>query len=191
MPVKKPSPLRRGFKSWAENEAIDFRKKLSVAPTEFLSAHVLADHLCVHIHDVKEYPGDASALFRSGSGWSALTMCNCAGQKLIVFNSVHSEARQQSDLMHELAHIICDHKVPDHFRGIAIPSNIRNYNKQDEEEAIYLGGCLQIPREALLDCCKQRLDELQIAERYNASIKMVKYRMRISGVSFQVSKWKF
>jgi Zn-dependent peptidase ImmA (M78 family) len=185
--AQKKSPLRRGFANLAEKTAIEYRQRLSLSGIDFLPARALAECLSVHVHDIKECPFDATPLLKS---MSALTMYNCQGQRLIVYNSYHSEARQESDLMHELAHVICDHKVPDEHRSIAIPSNLRSFNPQDEEEAKYMGGCLQLPREALLYCFKRKMNLEQISEFYTASLEMVKYRVRISGVERQVSYWK-
>ena len=93
--------------------------------------------------------------------------------------------------MHELAHIICDHQEPAVQRAIPIPSILRNYDRVAEEEAAYLGGCLHIPREALLHCLKMKMSEAQIAEKYAASLDMVRYRIKVTGVQFQSDRWRY
>ena len=90
--------------------------------------------------------------------------------------------------MHELAHIICKHFEENPYPGIAIPDNLRGHNPRHEAEAAYLGGCLQLPRVALVHIFKQRMTEDQIIEVYGASLEMVRYRMRITGVMKQMKK---
>jgi hypothetical protein len=191
VPSNQKSQLRRGFKAASERKSLEFRERLNLRHDDFLPPRELAQLLSVFVHDISEYPGDASSLYRSEAKWSAFTIRNRLGERLIVFNSYHSESRQNSDLMHELAHIICDHQEPALQRAIPIPSILRNYDSVAEEEATYLGGCLHIPRKALLDCIKMRMSESQIAEKYVASLEMVRYRIRVTGVQLQSGRWKY
>lgn len=191
MPSNKKSLLRHGFKAESERKSLEFRERLTLRQDDFLPPRELAQLLSVSVHDISEYPGDASPLCRSEAKWSAFTIRNIRGQRLIVFNSHHSEGRQNSDLMHELAHIICDHQEPAVQKAIPIPSILRNYDPIAEAEATYLGGCLHIPRKALLSCLKERMSETQIAEKYAASLEMVRYRIRITGAKIQSDKWRY
>lgn len=186
MSIEKQNLFKRGFKAWSERTAVEFRQTLNLLPHDHLAAHALAEHLGIGVRPISEFPGDATPLFKDG--WSALTMMTRKG-RIILYNSNHTPARQQSDLMHELAHIICDHKVPDHYREIAIPSDLRHFNPSDEEEAKYLGGSLQLPREALLKAFKAQWKEDQIASFHCASIEMVRYRIGITGIMHQVRRW--
>lgn len=189
MPNQK-AQFRRGFKTDSERRSLEFRERLSIQQDDFLPPRALADLLSVFVHDILEFPGDTDLLCRSETNWSALTLRNCAGQRLIVFNSRHSESRQHSDLMHELAHIICDHQEPVIQKEIPIPSILRNYDPLAEAEAEYLGGCLQIPRDGLVDCFKMGMSAGEIAERFKASPEMVRYRISMTGVAFQASRWR-
>lgn len=120
------------------------------------------------------------------SGWSALTMTNSSDKKIIIHNTRASAARQQSDLMHELAHIICNHEivVPD---GIVLPSYMRYYDKSQEAEAEYLGAALQLPRECLVwALTKGNMSKREISTNYSASLQMVNYRINTTGIRNQI-----
>lgn len=69
---------------------------------------------------------------------------------IIRHNHLHASTRQQSNLMHELAHIICEHEQPEAHKDIALPSFMRAFDKKQEEETNYLGSALQITREGLI-----------------------------------------
>lgn len=186
MPNKKSNLLPKGFTTRSEKIAEGYRSDLSLQTHDPLMASALAAHLGVSICPISDYSKDVAALCNE---WSGVTIHDSHGKPFIVHNSFHSPARQESTLMHELAHIICGHVRADQYEGIAIPSNLRDYNPQQEQEAAYLGGCLQLPRIALLHVFKKQTTEEQIAELYGASLQMVRYRIRITGVMNQVRRW--
>lgn len=101
-------------------------------------------------------------------------------------NPTHSDARQQSNIMHELAHIICDHKVDKDKLVNSLSGFLRNYDEIQENEAEWLGACLQLPRQALLYSLKNNLSEDDIALKYCASVEMVRFRINTSGVKNQL-----
>ncbi|MBI1227801.1 MAG: ImmA/IrrE family metallo-endopeptidase [Bacteroidetes bacterium] len=189
MAPKKTSHLKHGFKAKAERIGLDFREKLSLPTFSHLPAQELATFLGVPFFPLYDCGFDTSNLYNNG--FSAFTMFNFYGQRLIVYNHFHPPARIQSDLMHELAHVICGHQPSDKYKGIPIPSDVRNYDKEAEAEAEYLGGCLQIPRDALIHACKLKMDKEQMVEFFNASLDMVNFRIRATGVERQVSRWKY
>jgi hypothetical protein len=186
--VAKTSLLPWGFKAKAEKIAIEFREKLELKNHDPLCGLILAEHLSIPVYSPEEFlpPGtDMNDLVGSKSkdnGWSALT-----NKKIIIHNHLHAPTRTQSNLMHELAHVICDHKHPETQRNIALPFFMRDYDKQHEEEANYLGSTLQITREGLLWALKKRMEIAEIAEHCNASEKMVNLRINATGVKRQLS----
>lgn len=188
--ITKPSPtLRRGFKSEAEKTAIRYRSELGIAEYLPLPASLLAQHLDVSIltpNEIKGITEDLLNLLLVGPGkdkWSAAIFIK-SDKKYIIHNPTHSLARQESNLMHELAHASCNHilcELESALSGLIIP--LRKYDHVQEAEAEHLGSCLQLPQKALYHYhhnLKKSVDE--IAAEFNASKQMVNFRLRMSGV---------
>jgi Zn-dependent peptidase ImmA (M78 family) len=116
-------------------------------------------------------------ILSNSNGWSAGIICK--KPLWIVHNSSHTLARQQSNLMHEFAHVILKHKMVGYDPKTGLPQR----RQQDEDEAVYLGGCLQIPRRGLLWAVQEKLTLSQITLHFNASEEMVRFRSNISGIS--------
>lgn len=194
--MAKISLLPRGFKAKAERTALEFRKKLELEVHDPLCGFKLAEHLSIPVYSPEEFfsPGtdmnDLVGTKSKDNGWSALTMLTGTNKKIIIHNHLHAPTRQQSNLMHELAHVICEHKHPETHKNIALPFFMRDYDKQHEEEANYLGSALQITREGLIWALKKRMELNEIAEHYNASTAMVTLRINSTGVKRQLSYLK-
>lgn len=182
--------MRRGFKTWSENQALKFRHELSLRPDEPLPAARLAEHLGIVVIAPHAVPGAthdvlAQLLKRDPSGWSAFTVA-VDGLAIVVHNAAHASPRQESDLMHELAHIICRHPA---MRIVTIAGlAIREYSEAQEEEAAWLGGCLHLPRAALWSSLREGLDTPVIMTRFNASKAMVRYRRNVTGIDVQLAR---
>jgi hypothetical protein len=184
--------LDRGFKTWAENVAINIRRDLGLPPHAPLSAHELAKHLDVVLwtpHDVPNIPADvvAQLLDHDPDGWSAVT-CLANGRACIIYNPRHSLARQNSDIAHELAHVILEHEpgriVLSHDASIVM----RSFDAKQEEEANWLGWSLLLPRTALAHATKARLGNTEIARKWVVSEQLVEYRTRMTGVLRQFGR---
>ena len=79
-----------------------------------MDPHLLAQNLKVLIWKVEDIPGLDHQyvdvlLNKDPESWSATTI-STGKTNLTILNSSHLKARQNSDIMHELAHIIIDHK---------------------------------------------------------------------------------
>lgn len=183
------SILKRGFKAEAERLAKQYRQELNIHPCHPLCAFKLASHLKTPIYDAKEFVGESDdiKLLAGSNGksceWSALTMITKSGNRIIIHNPFNSVARQQSDLMHELAHIICKHERNQKEYDFEIPFGMREFNEEQEEEAKCLGSILQLSTPCLLWAKKRKMTIWEIAEYFNASNEMVTYRMNITGIA--------
>lgn len=180
------SLLERGFKAKAERLSESFRNELAISKFDPLDAFDLAKHLKIQVFSVFELkddlkPEDYARLSDPGK-FSAMWMPNSDNEKIIIHNNFHSKKRQQSNLMHELAHVILGHEIPAEQARLCFLLRLHYYNPVHEEEAKYLGGCLQITRPGLLWSVKKGDSEAEISEYYVASTEMVSYRLRITGV---------
>lgn len=185
--------MKRGFKSQCEKRAIELRKLLGLKSTSPLSATVLAKHVNVTIWSTHDIDGldarDLKQLTETDS-WSAFTL-RIDNRHLIVYNSSQSSARVNSVCMHELSHIILGHDLHDaniSTDGHLVPSN---YNKEQEDEADWLGGTLLLPRPTLLKIRSTGLTDDQTETEYLVSEDMIKWRFRMTGVDYQLSNRRY
>lgn len=177
--------FKRGFKTFADNKSIELRKELGIKPSHPLPGLTLAEHLKVKVlypKDVPELdPQSLSCLLLGNvSEWSGVAL-HVRDQPLIIINNSQSLARQESTIMHELAHIICGHSMGE-FKSLSDGILLRNFNKEHEREAEWLGGCLQLPGVALYYSHEDGLSIQEISEKFNASVDMVKFRMNMCGI---------
>ncbi len=185
--------LKHGFKANAERKSLELRTTLNRTDIDCLDAFELSNHLGVSVFCPSFFLGKG-ALFNklcsTSSKWSALTMENESGEKLIIHNTIHAEVRQQSNIMHELAHILCEHKLPvmeiefDFLQNF----NLRIFNEDHEKEAEILGSTLQIPRSGLLKLLQLNKSKEEIANNYKASLSLVQFRINNTGVGKQFNQ---
>jgi Zn-dependent peptidase ImmA (M78 family) len=60
-----------------------------------------------------------------------------------------------------------------------------DYNKYQEAEADWLAGCLLLPRAALVRIRRQGINDSAAAAEYGVSLRMLQYRMSMTGVNRQ------
>lgn len=188
--TKPKSLLRHGFKTKAEGIAGRFRQELGLKEQMPLPALALAKHLNVRVIVPTDIPGITSEILDillkepGKNQWSA-AIYKKNEKKYIIHNPTHSSCRQESNLMHELAHAICGHELEGletALHGCIVP--LRKYNEVQEAEAECLGAILHLPQKALFHyhhILKKTSDE--ISSEFNASKEMVRFRMGTSGVT--------
>jgi len=180
--------FERGFKSWCERLSLELRKELGQRPTDPLDPRALASHLGIAVMTTRDFPElsevSRKVLEAPDAEWSAVTL-DGSSSKLIILNHTHSVRRQSSDLMHEIAHHLLEHKpsgVEISQKGLLI---LENYSRKQEEEADWLAGCLLLPRPALVHIHKRMSDHETAAASYVVSVAMLRYRLDVSGVNYQ------
>jgi Zn-dependent peptidase ImmA (M78 family) len=153
---------------------------------------VFAEHLRVEVRMVHDIPGLSSECLRillhdDSDSWSAVTI-STEDQNLVILNSAHARTRLASDLVHELAHLLLGHS-PSRIDLTEDGSlMLSTYDRQQEDEANWLAGCLLLPRNALVMIRRQRLDLTLAARQYGTSVDMLKYRINVTGIDYQFKR---
>ncbi|HEX5424803.1 MAG TPA: ImmA/IrrE family metallo-endopeptidase [Candidatus Acidoferrales bacterium] len=186
--------FRRGFKTWAEEISLRVRAKLNLGAAAPLDPYRLADLISVPVlspDEVRDLPGDCRSRLANdhSDNWSAITVQN-GSHHLIVLNAGRAVSRRNSDLAHELAHLILAHEPSMMFVSPGSGIALRTHNKEQEEEANWLAGCLLLPRDALLSIRRRGVSDSQTCEEYGVSPAMFRFRLNASGVDIQLRRAK-
>lgn len=179
----------RGFKSRCENTALQLRAHLGLKDFDPLPARELAEYHDVLIWELANVPNLPLETLRhlgssEGDEWSAVTV-RSGKQDIIVPNPSHSAARQENDLMHEMAHIILNHEPCQVLVSDSTGVGFRTFEKRQEAEADWLAGCLLLPRPAVANCHSQNMQVESAAEYFGVSTALYRYRLRMTGVEKQ------
>lgn len=183
--------FKRGFKAWCERTAIEKRAVFKLKPADPLCPIRLAASLGILVWKPTDVP-DLSAealhvlLQEDPDSWSAVTL-RMPESDLIIMNSSHSPARQNSDLMHEIAHILLGHTPTRVDVSEDQHLLLRTHDADQEREAAWLGSCLLLPRPALL-AIKRLGASFESAKRYGVSLDMLNYRLQVAGVEMQARR---
>jgi hypothetical protein len=183
-------PLRRGFKSEANEIAREVRAELGIAAAAPLDVIALAGHLAIPVLALAEFRHLASHAvdhFRTvdPGALSALTVFD-GMTRVFVFNDVHSRGRQASDLAHEIAHALLMHRPA---RAID-DAGKRNWDAAQEEEAAWLAGALLVSEEAALRIASEGISLPSAAADYTVSEFMIRYRLNVTGAARRVARWR-
>lgn len=181
----KISKMRKGFKKWSDEKATFLRKEMGLGEYDRLCPYKIADHLNLKIYAIDEVPNMLQSITQImttlGHGqFHALAMIAKSGQKVIIYNPSNTEKRRHSDLMHEISHMLCEHKFESSFET-NLPVLMREYNEAYEQEANWLGGCLLFPKCAVFATVKHKRDEEATCDRYGISSEMFRYRVNVTG----------
>jgi hypothetical protein len=179
--------VKRGFKSECESIATAVRAEMGLAAHAPLDSSDLAEHLGIPLHPLSALDGNgvAAAISHVRANSAVLSAMTIFPEwprprRLVIFNDGNSEARQNSDVAHELAHGLLMHEP-----RRAIVSGCRDYAKADEDEAAWLSGCLLVPREAALVVAMAGTPMGIAAVEYGVSMQMMTYRVNSTGARMQ------
>ena len=180
--------LRRGFKTEARNIAQEIREELGVRPSDPLDPLKLASHLDIPVIPLSAMRDDAPAMVRhfsrtDRSAFSAITVFS-GPRRVIVHNDSHSAGRQRSNLAHELSHGLLLHPSRPPLDGYGN----RDWDREQELEADWLGGVLLVPDEAALLVVRRGLPPAAAAEVYGVSERMMTFRLNMSGARIRVRR---
>lgn len=160
---------------------------MSLSPGECMDAVELARHVGCAVHRADDLVDIAKLKRLKRIQDDAFFACTfkLPGGHAIVFNPLMPETRRNSDIAHEVSHIVLDHRLSrlERLGNVAFLS----CDKQQEEEAAWLSGCLLLPRFALVQDLTRGMRSTTIARNRVLSKDMVDYRRRVTGVERQLS----
>lgn len=174
--------LEAEFRHRCEAIAVDWRHRFGLRPFDPLLAEQLLQALNGEAVPPDQLPNvswEAVHHLLTHDDWSAGIVRN--QPLLIVYHPAHSPARHQADLMHELAHILLEHPMT----GFSPETGLPLRDARHEDEATYLGGCLQIPRLGLRWAAQRGYVYTQIAGHFGASEDMVRFRSNLTRIYVQ------
>lgn len=102
------------------------------------------------------------------------------GTRICILNSEHNARRMKTPLMEEIAHIHLKHKPTGLVRSVD-GLCMRSYDKVQEQEAFGVGAAALIPWSALFLAINKGVTIDQLAERYELSEELIRYRIQITG----------
>lgn len=187
--------FRRGFKTWCENTSLGIRRDFGLQPNSALDPRVL----CQRQGIVVWYPEEVAKLGNldnkhleqlirhDNTSWSAVTLV-LPGAKAIIINSTRSRERENSDIMHEVSHLILSHRpsrVDITEQGLMI---LDSYDSNQEAEANWLAGALLVPRDGLFSTLKRDLSDLNAAKKFEVSQQMIRMRRFTTGIDVQLKR---
>jgi len=178
--------MRRGFKAEAERISQSLRLKMGVPQSDSLDAVALAKHVGAEVKRADDLTSLAKLQtleeLQPGS-FSACTF-TIGNRQVIVYNPLASDGRTQSDIAHEVAHIVLKHDMNtlQTIGGVSFFT----CDADEEQEANWLAGCLLLPRPLLYKAARGGLDSAAIAATFNVSESMAAFRLRATGVMKQL-----
>jgi Zn-dependent peptidase ImmA (M78 family) len=181
--------MRRGFKTEAERLADRTRVQLGLSPRAYFPIRQLAEHLGIETYSADELIDrdeieELDAL--QPGAFSAVTFFLDGDRTVIAFNPLSEVGRTNSDIAHEIAHILLNHQIRE-IQSIG-GHTFFTCNPDQEEEANWLGGCLLLPRAVLLNEAYNGVDAETIAQNYEVSLAMARFRLNASGVLLQAQR---
>ena len=186
--------MRRGFKAWSERTSVEYRRALGIPLAVALDPYRLAELLGVRVTTAERIPTLTKESLHQltvedRESWSAVTLC-LGDRRLVILNSGHSPVRQTSSLVHELAHVILNHSS-DSTRlseeGLLFRAC---YDKEKEDEADWLAGCLLVPRDGLMEAYRKTQSNARLAGWFGVSEQMITWRLRKTGVPRQLDRFR-
>jgi Zn-dependent peptidase ImmA (M78 family) len=179
--------FRRGFKTEANSLARDVRSELCLGALDRLDPYVLTEHLAIPVvalsSMVAASQGAAHLLNKDPGAFSAVTVF-AGSKRTILHNDGHSDGRVSSNITHEAAHGLLQHRPTPAMddRGC------RLWDQDIEDEAQFLAGALLVPEDAALSIARGRFSKPEAASHFGVSEKMIQYRLNVTGAVGRVER---
>lgn len=163
-----------------EEIASEIWDELEAHPKTGLDPFKIADDLEIpvefflNLRDLDKRAVDFFTRQFGGGTFSAFTIKDEFGKRVIYLNDDLPITRQKSSLAHEIAHALLMHRFSPPLREDRVR---RSYDSMVEMEAARLGGELLIPRNAAIYIASADWSDAWVSDLYGLSEEMVRYRM--------------
>jgi Zn-dependent peptidase ImmA (M78 family) len=178
--------VRRGFKAEAERQAEKVRADMGKRPSDHVDALDFASHVGAAVRRADELTSHEKLQTLEEIQPGAFSACTftIGDQHIIVYNPISSPGRTQSDIAHEVSHVMLKHemKTVETIAGFTFFT----CDPEEEQEANWLAGCLLLPRRLLYLAARKGMRASDIAQQYNVSEQMASFRLRTTGVLRQL-----
>jgi Zn-dependent peptidase ImmA (M78 family) len=178
--------VRRGFKAEAERKSEKARTDMGKNLSDHVDALEFATHVKAEVRRADELtsPEKLETLEELQPGAFSACTFTIGEKHIIVYNPVASPGRTQSDIAHEVAHIMLNHemKTVETIAGFTFFT----CDPEEEQEANWLSGCLLLPRRLLYLAARRGMRAPEIAEQFTVSEQMAAFRLRTTGVLRQL-----
>jgi hypothetical protein len=179
--------MRKGFKSEAREMAAEVRTEIGLGPLDPLDPFVLAGHLAVPVLPLSALDGCSEAAHHFSTVepecFSAVTVFH-GPRRTIVHNDAHAPVRQNSNIAHELAHCLLQHRPAPAFND----AGCRHWDQDVEDEAAYLGAALLVTAEAALSVVRHRTSLAVASHRYGVSDQLMTWMINDCGARKRVQR---
>lgn len=179
--------FRRGFKTEANSLGREIRTEFKIGPFDRMDPFELAANLEVTVLTLTELSASSPAISHLITNepevFSAVTVF-CGPRRTIVHNDGHSEARQNSNLTHELAHALLHHPPS----AALDDKGCRNWSQDIEDEANWLAGILLVSEEMTIAVARGRFTQTDAAWKLGVSKQMIMFRMNATGAKKRVQR---
>ncbi len=175
--------LPRGFKAQANRISVGLRKQLGLNAHDPINLEEVAARRQIQIKplSVLKVP-EISTLLRHDKQISAILVKMDYGKKFIFYNPHHHINRVNSSIAHEIAHDLLGHPAVPLFSK----TGTRNYDRQIEEEAGWLGPTLLISDRAALHILREQMSMKVATDLYGVSEQLMRMRLGASGATKRV-----
>ena len=178
--------LPRGFKANAERESLQLRRELGLAPAQALDVTRLAGHLGVEIISAGELV-DVTRLEEleriQAYSFSAATF-EVAGRTFIIAAPCAPPPARPATSRTNCRTCCSGTSCPRSARSAACPSAPAGRTRKSRPPASAARYCC--PRPLLVSAARHGLGPQQIAEKYNVTLEMARFRYNSTGVRNQV-----
>ncbi len=181
--------LRWGFKAEANRISLRLRRDLGLAPHAPIELFALAEKLGAHVVPLSVFADecpDAVHHFThvEPTAFSAATVPLPNNHRVIIFNDSHPPGRRNSNLAHEIAHLVLGHE----FTLPIDTTGCRIIDRDVEDEANWLGPTILISNEAAMYILRQGMDTEAACQDYGVTPAVLRMRTNASGARIRISR---